>query len=119
MLPLFTSGVVCGLAAAYLSDNSDKANDEVKRPNSETITEISRYTIPPPASNFIPTEEFKMVIGVRTDLKYKLYKTATSLGDVVIKAIKNAVETKNELLSPWYYYAQAKICTKVPLKSIL
>ncbi|KAK8891341.1 hypothetical protein M9Y10_028549 [Tritrichomonas musculus] len=111
MIPVFAGGLACGIGISYLIERffvfDRDTEDQTVEQNS-----TSKYVIPEPEEE--TDEDFKLVIGIRTDLKFKLYDNATILGDVVIQAIKNAVVTENPSLPSWYYFGQAKICVKVP-----
>lgn len=114
MIPIIAGGLACGAGISYVIDkfvleNHKNHNQDVEK-GADTI--VSKYVIPEPTEDI--DEDFKLVIGIRTDLKFKLYDNATILGDIVVKAIKNAIQTQNPSLPYWYYFGQAKICVKVP-----
>lgn len=113
MIP-FAGGLAFGVGFSYVFDKyvhkGDKDESQIDIKQAETIH--PRYFIPEPDG--YTDDDFKLVIGIRTDLKFKLYDNATILGDIVVKSIKNAIDTQNPSLPYWYYFGQAKICVKVP-----
>lgn len=114
MIPFLAGGFACGVGISYAVDKyvlqNHKDDDEADENEAGGI--LPKYVIPEPTN--YTDQEFKLVIGIRTDLKFKLYDNATILGDIVIKSIINAIETQNPSLPYWYYFGQAKICVKVP-----
>ncbi|OHT09873.1 peptidyl-tRNA hydrolase 2, precursor [Tritrichomonas foetus] len=113
IIPIFGAGVLAGCGISLLIDKlffSKKSKNEENEQNHQLFN--LKYQIPEPLA--FTNRQYKVVVGIRTDLKFKLYQNASILGDVVIKAVKNAIDSGNESLPPWYYFGQAKICAKVP-----
>lgn len=73
-----------------------------------------RFDFPQPTFNY--SGEFKLVIGIRTDLKLPNDVFASLVGDAAIKSVVESMQIDKDGVLDWLYYGQAKITVKVPSK---
>lgn len=79
----------------------------------------SQFIIPRPTYYSGVAFDSKVVVGIRTDMKLSMTEQASIYGDGVIKAVCASIASNSPYLSPWLYYGQAKICTKVQSQEMM
>ena len=112
-------GICAGIAYSFISSTMKKPDEATKNspegnPTEENAPEQkqqSKFMIPRPIPN---SEQYKLVIGINMELKTSQPEICSILGDAVIKAVTQAVNTNSPCIGQWLYYGQAKISVKVP-----
>ncbi|OHS93253.1 hypothetical protein TRFO_40427 [Tritrichomonas foetus] len=110
-----TGGAALGVFSAYVYNKiiSNRTTEIVELDDSNP----SPLRIPKPSYKYTP--DYKVVVGVRTDMKLSLSETAGLLGDVVIKTVVNSIKSRSKYVSPWLHTGQTKICAKVQSKEMM
>jgi PTH2 family peptidyl-tRNA hydrolase len=110
---LFPLGAVLGFVITFLVNRLRAPHSEASKPPPEDKSAAfqERVKLEKPTEY---TEEPKFVIGVRTDLKLKDAETAALAAQVVVQAVDAGLPAHAPIIALWFYFNQAKICTKVP-----
>jgi PTH2 family peptidyl-tRNA hydrolase len=106
-------GAVLGFAITFLVNRLRGPHAEFPKPATEDKAAAfrRRVALQQPAEC---TEEPKFVIGVRTDIKLTDAETAALAAQVVVQAVDAGLPAHAPIIAQWFYFNQAKICTKVP-----
>jgi PTH2 family peptidyl-tRNA hydrolase len=110
---LFPIGAVLGFVATFLFNRLRGCrSDAAKQPREDkTAAFRARVAFPEPSECI---QEPKFVIGVRTDIKLTDAETAALAAQIVVQAVDAGLPAHAGIISQWFYFNQAKICTKVP-----
>ena len=116
----FAAGCAVGFSVPFvikaIKNNNHKKNTEqikeIKNENQQQEEIDPRFSFPQPSFDY--NGEFKLVIGVRMDVKHPPSELASLVGDMAIKSVVESMATNKNNVLQWLYYGQAKIVTKVP-----
>ena len=112
-----TAGYLLYKYTASKAELEDTANTFEEEEEEEEFEETAKIQIPCPRRNL--NVDLKVVVGVRTDMKMSLAETSSCLSDVVIKTVVNSIKNNSKYVGQWYYFGQAKVCTKVQSKEMM
>ena len=111
----FAAGCVLGFSVPLIANfvknriSKSKQNDTSKLGQDEIDP---RFSFPQPTFDY--NGEYKLVIGVRMDVKHPTAELASLVGDMAIKSVVESLAVSKDSILQWLYYGQAMIVTKVP-----
>lgn len=113
------SSLVAGTLIGYFVKRSLTKRKRADEDDTDDDNGNSQFIIPRPTYYSGTAFDSKVVVGIRTDMKLSMTEQASIYGDGVVKAVCASITNKSPYLSPWLYYGQAKICTKVQSQEMM
>jgi len=124
LVVLFICGVLLGLLVSWIIQRFISKPKAGPLPVSQDpgAEFQKRIALEPPEAILSEEEtdvEYKFVMGVRMDLKLGNLETARACAQLVVKAFVSGLPKHRDIISRWFYFSQAKICTKVPSREAM
>ncbi|RZB39776.1 peptidyl-tRNA hydrolase 2, mitochondrial, partial [Asbolus verrucosus] len=102
-LAIFSAGTVIGATSTYfLLKFMKKSNQEIWKAGMEERFEFDD-----------PRDEYRLIMGVRNDLKMQKGKVAAQCGHAAVAAYAKALNHTPKTLSKWLKYGGTKIAVRV------